>query len=176
MGKIQGFLLYRIYYGETLVYVGRTKQPLQNRIRGHLFAKPIHRKLSIEQVSKIEYARFQTEADMNLYEIYFILKWHPLLNVDDKTRDNLTVELPEVKWELFTTPLWEKWYNEIVQKETDYDRMVRRYREIPEAKHILRGQHRMGVIDEEELKLGLHGLDEERDNLYKKLWGKDRFF
>lgn len=31
---VQGFVLYRIYYGDTLVYIGRTKQPLQNRLRG----------------------------------------------------------------------------------------------------------------------------------------------
>ena len=72
--SIQGFVLYRIFYGEHIVYVGRTKQPLQNRIRGHLFGKPMHRKIDIEQVSRIEYAEFKTEADMNLYEIYFILK------------------------------------------------------------------------------------------------------
>ena len=35
--RVQGFLIYRIWYGNCLVYVGRTKQPLQSRIRGHLF-------------------------------------------------------------------------------------------------------------------------------------------
>lgn len=32
--RVQGFLIYRIWYGNCLVYVGRTKQPLQSRIRG----------------------------------------------------------------------------------------------------------------------------------------------
>lgn len=41
--RVQGFLIYRIWYGDCLVYVGRTKQPLQSRIRGHLFNKPMHR-------------------------------------------------------------------------------------------------------------------------------------
>lgn len=53
--KVQGFLVYRVWYGDTLVYVGRTKQPLQDRIRGHLFQKPMHRTIAIEQVTKIEY-------------------------------------------------------------------------------------------------------------------------
>ena len=110
--KIQGFLVYRIWYGDNLVYIGRTKQPLQNRIRGHLFQKPMHRTISIELVTKIEYAEFETEADMNLYEIYFILKEHPPLNVDDKTRDYPTVDLPPVEWKEFTTPLWAKWQDE----------------------------------------------------------------
>lgn len=106
--KVQGFLVYRVWYGDTLVYVGRTKQPLQDRIRGHLFQKPMHRTIAIEQVTKIEYAEFQTEADMNLYEIYFILKWHPRLNVDDKTRDFPTVDLPPVEWREFSTKLWDQ--------------------------------------------------------------------
>ena len=43
------------------------------------------------------YAEFKTEADMNLYGIYFILKWHPPLDIDDKTCDYPTVELPDVE-------------------------------------------------------------------------------
>lgn len=169
--KVQGFLLYRIYYGDTLVYVGRTKQPLQSRIRGHLFAKPMHRTIAIEQVTKIEYARFKTEADMNLYEIYFILKDKPPLNVDDKTRDALTIELPPVEWRLFTTPLWDKWMAEIQSRETEYDKMKRRYREIPEAKSLLRSMYEMGEIDQTELRRGLQELDKERNILYDKMRG-----
>lgn len=176
MGTVKGFLLYRIYYGDTLVYIGRTKQPLQNRIRGHLFAKPMHRTIAIEQVTKIEYARFQTEADMNLYEIYFILKEKPPLNVDDKARDQLTIELPPVEWKVFTTPLWEKWLAEIQNRETEYDKMKRRYREIPEAKSQLRSMHNMGEIDQVELQRGLMELDIERNVLYDKMHSGERFW
>ena len=101
--KEQRFLLYRIFYGKELVYIGRTKQPLQNRLRGHFFQKPMHRTIDIEMVSRVQYAEFPTEADMNLYEIYFILTRHPPLNVDDKTRDYPTVTLPDVEWK-GTTP------------------------------------------------------------------------
>ena len=89
--RVQGFLIYRIWYGDCLMYVGRTKQPLQSRIRGHPFSKPMHRTVNIEQVTKIEYAELGSEADMNLYEIYYILRLHPPLNVDDKARDDLSV-------------------------------------------------------------------------------------
>lgn len=176
MGAVKGFLLYRIYYGDTLVYIGRTKQPLQSRIRGHLFAKPMHRTIAIEQVTKIEYARFQTEADMNLYEIYFILKDKPPLNVDDKARDKLTIELPPVEWKVFTTPLWEKWMNEIQNRETEYDKMKRRYHEIPEAKSLLRSMYNMGEIDQTELQRGLMELDKERSLLHNKMYGGERFW
>ena len=120
MSKIQGFILYRIWYGDVLVYLGRTKRPLQSRIHGHLFKKPMQRSISINLVTKIEYAEFQTEADMNLYEIYFINLWKPPLNIDDKCKDELTVHLPDVEWQIFTTPLWDKWKREIAAVDKEY--------------------------------------------------------
>ena len=52
----------------------------------------------ISNVSKIEYAEFLSEADMNLYEIYYINLLKPPLNCDDKAKDELTVSLPDVDW------------------------------------------------------------------------------
>lgn len=145
-----GFVLYRIYYGEHIVYLGRTKQPLQNRIRGHLFKKPMHREIFIEQISKIEYATFKSEADMYLYEIYFINLWHPPLNRDDKASDNLTVTLPEVEWNLFETPLWEKWKREIADAERK-DAARRQHKiEVFQRDKEMRSKRRAGLITEEE--------------------------
>ena len=95
---MDNFYLYRFYYKNLIVYIGRTKQKLQNRIRGHLFTKPMHRAIDVSQVSKIEYCVLPTQADMFLYEIYFINKYKPILNVDDKANDNLTVTLEEPEW------------------------------------------------------------------------------
>ena len=77
-----GFTLYRIYYGDCLVYLGRTMQPLQRRIHGHLFKKPMHREIDIHLVSKVEYATFQSQSDMNVYVIFsvpFLFKQQGLL-------------------------------------------------------------------------------------------------
>ncbi len=145
-----GFTLYRIYYGEHIVYLGRTMQPLQTRIRGHLFKKPMHREINIAQVSKIEYASFQSQADMYLYEIYFINLWRPALNKDDKATDALTVSLPEVEWKLFTTPLWEKWRKEIEENDITYQNKRKNEIETFENKQKLRRQWRNGEITEEE--------------------------
>lgn len=109
MSSPKGFILYRIWYGDCLSYLGRTKQPLQSRIRGHMFAHPMHRAIDIHNVTKIEYTQLQTEADMNLYEIYFINLWKPPLNVDDKARDGLTIVLPELEWSEFHPANWDKW-------------------------------------------------------------------
>lgn len=105
----KNFILYKIYYGDNIVYVGRTTQRLQDRIRGHLFKLPMHRVLDIELITKIEYATFKTRADMYLYEVYYINLWKPCLNRDDLAKDYLTVSLPDVVWNIFQTPLWEKW-------------------------------------------------------------------
>lgn len=113
MSSPKGFILYRIWYGNHLVYLGRTKQPLQARIRGHMFARPMHRAIDIHNVTKIEYAQLQTEADMNLYEIYFINLWKPPLNVDDKARDNLTISLPDLEWKEFVPKNWKQWKMEL---------------------------------------------------------------
>ena len=168
--KVQGFILYRIFYGDSIVYVGRTKQPLQDRIRGHLFAKPMHRAININLITKIEYSSFTTEADMNLYEIYFILKWHPQFNVDDKTRDYPTVELPDVKWTEFRTPLWDKWLDDLENKANITDKARRRcYREIPQELCTLRSLRRIGEIDDDEYYKRKEILEEEERTLGKYL-------
>ena len=168
--KVQGFLVYRVWYGDTLAYVGRTKQPLQDRIRGHLFQRPMHRTIAIEQVTKIEYAEFTTEADMNLYEIYFILKDHPPLNVDDKTRDFPTVSLPPVEWKEFRTGLWEKWADELRRKAGERGKMMVRYRQIPEDIRIARSAYRMGEISEDEFCKKRTALEAELNMLKEAIW------
>ncbi len=153
MGKpanFGGFTLYRIYYGDCIVYLGRTMQPLKNRIRGHLFKKPMHRAINIEQVSKIEYATFKSEADMYLYEIYFINLWHPALNRDDKASDTLTVTLPEVNWMPFSTNLWEKWRREIAAADAADKERRRRENEAFEKDCEMRRKRRNGEITEAE--------------------------
>lgn len=113
--------LYKIYYGKELVYFGRTHQDLQDRIRAHMFnsqekASRI-KKLDISLVSKIEKTECQTEADMYLYEIYYINKYKPRFNTDDKSPEILTVSLPELKFEEWTSPLWESWKDKIKESE-----------------------------------------------------------
>lgn len=168
--KEQKYIVYRIYYGDCLAYVGRTKQPLQNRIRGHLFHKPMHRTIDIERVTKIEYAEFNSEADMNLYEIYFILKLHPPLNVDDKARDDLSVSLPEVEWREFATHLWKGWRQEIRRQDSEIDRLRKRFCEIPQEMAILRGLRRTGEVTEFEFGEKLDALVKESDAVRKALY------
>jgi len=112
--------LYKIFYGNQLVYIGRTNQSLMSRIRGHVMNKPMHRIIALNCISKIEYHEFDSEADMFLYEIYYILLHKPPLNVDDKSKDLLTVKLPPVDFKELDmhNPLFQKWKKEIENKDS----------------------------------------------------------
>ena len=111
------FCLYKIYSDNCLLYVGRTKQPLQQRLHGHFFKKPMLREINIECVTKIEYALLPTEADLNLMEIYYINKLKPPLNRDDKAPDQLTIELPELEFQEYEYKLMDKWRKEIHERD-----------------------------------------------------------
>ena len=79
----------------------------------HVFNKPMHKIIDINNVTKIEYTMLSTEADMNLYEIYYINLYKPPLNVNDKAKDNLTIALPELKWKEFVPSNWDKWKEQL---------------------------------------------------------------
>ena len=78
MSKIQGFILYRIWYGDVLVYLGRTKQPLQSRIHGHLFKTPLWDKWKreIAAVDKEYQMRRQEKAAKLEMDRIMRRKWH----------------------------------------------------------------------------------------------------
>ena len=107
--------LYKIYYKHLLgdpVYIGRTKNNLTQRLRHHFFKHPFQKVVEVDAVSHIEYAEFATVADMFVAEIILINQIKPVLNVDDKAPDELTikVDLSELEWKLWDKPhLLEKW-------------------------------------------------------------------
>lgn len=107
---------------------------------------------------------------MNLYEIYYILRLHPPLNVDDKARDDLSVTLPELEWKEFTTPLWEGWRQEIAKQDSRIDHLRKRYAEIPQEISILRGLRKTGEITEYEFEERFSALKEESVEVSEELW------
>ena len=54
MESPKGYILYKIYYDNTLVYLGRTKQPLLNRIKTHCFKDPTVRSIEVDKINKID--------------------------------------------------------------------------------------------------------------------------
>ncbi len=164
--------LYKIYYGDTLVYLGRTNQPLQTRLRGHFFKKPMHRLLDLTLVSKVEYAEFQSIADMYLYEIYYINRLKPSLNVDDRARDELSVTLPDVEFVRYDFPLQEKWKCEIAKQNDEFKVLRDEYVEIPQRISVLRRQKRDGEITEDEYWAEKDKLSSREKELRKALYDR----
>lgn len=109
--QAMNYILYKIYYGDELVYIGRTKQDLIDRLRFHFFGKPMVKKLDILKTTRIEYTLMRSEADMFLMEIYLICKYHPDINKDDKPHDDISPEfyLPEPRFYVYENSLIDKW-------------------------------------------------------------------
>ena len=110
----------------------------------------MHRTIFIDQVTKIEYAEFQSEADMNVYEIYFINLYKPPLNCDDKAKDGLHIQLPEVEWKVFTTHLWDKWKSELRKSDEMYKLQQQEKSAMLELKRLMRRKAAKGEISENE--------------------------
>lgn len=153
--KQQTFLIYRIYNANGIFYVGRTSQPLKTRMRQHMAyanngCEIPH--IDPKDVKRIEFAICASEADMYLYEIYYINKFHPQMNIDTKASDFLTVQLPELKWHgyQFYRELkeWEMLYanyemDEKInsQKMTHLERLIAEYDKKYTAGLITREEH-----------------------------------
>lgn len=154
MNKEKTYKVYKIYYDDELVYIGRTKQPLQDRMRNHFFKKPMIRELNINKVSKIEYAEVVSEADMFVYELYYICLFKPPINKGEKPCDNLSLILPPLTFHSWTTPLWDKWKKEINEKDVDYMRKKHKKEKmeekIREKKREALDKYKIGEISDNE--------------------------
>ena len=110
----------------------------------------MQREIDIELVTRIGYAEFESEADMFLYEVYYINKLKPSLNCDDKARDELTVDLPYVEFVQYDCKLMEKWKTKINEDDREYERK-RKERIDNEVKlRELRKRKSKGEVSEEE--------------------------
>ena len=96
---------------DKVIYIGRTKQPLQNRLRGHFFGHPMHRKVDVSEVTRVDYAEFETVANMYVVEVLLINIYKPILNHDDKSLDEMTLPITlDIDWrEWVNDKLANKW-------------------------------------------------------------------
>ena len=160
---------YFIYDNDgELVYVGKSNSNLyersctsaQERTKGNF--------------SKIELYSMPTQADTNIYEMYFIAKYNPKFNSDSRCIDNPTFELPKLKSKytlerigtepfdveqidaqpkyILTTEYWkepEKYYLQIGEK---YNW---------EAFHKFHSQNKEGIINVDEFRARVQELQSE---------------
>lgn len=107
------FILYRIWYGNLIAYVGQTIQTLEKRTRQHFL---YDNDLDLQAVTKIEYAILKSQADLNVYEIYFMNKYKSFENRNGYANDKLSINLPELEWLLFDQKILEKIKNTTTKK------------------------------------------------------------
>lgn len=129
-------LLYKIYSENGLIYIGRTKYPLENKLREHFFKTPSTKAINIECITKIEYSVFHTEADALLYEDYYINLLKPPLNHDRKSKEPLSISLPETMWYPFESKRIDEWKDEISENNLqDKNRELLQKTLVKERKH-----------------------------------------
>ena len=86
-------------YNET-IYVGYTGQTMAQRMNQH-FNKGHLPKECYQEVAKIECIKWATKSDAQIMEVYYINKYKPKYNKQDKRLDQLTLVLEEKEWKTY---------------------------------------------------------------------------
>ena len=106
------FYVYRFLDNEkNIIYVGKTKQDLEQRFNGHSHLPDACYSLTHE----IEYIECKTESDMSIKEIYYINKYRHdgvFFNVLDTTEVPVSVEFEDI-WKQYVGPLGPHFHNSI---------------------------------------------------------------
>ena len=82
------------------IYVGYTGQTMAQRMNQH-FTKGHLPKECYREVAKIEYIKWATKSDAQIMEVYYINKYKPKYNKQDKRLDQLTLVLEEKEWKTY---------------------------------------------------------------------------
>ena len=160
---------YFIYDNDgELVYVGKSNSNLyersctsaQERTKGNF--------------SKIELYSMPTQADTNIYEMYFIAKYNPKFNSDSRCMDNPTFELPKLKpkytLERVGTDLFDVEQIDVRPKyisSTEYWKEPEKYylqigeKYNWEAFHKFHSQNKEGIINVDEFRIRVQELQSE---------------
>ena len=85
---------------DNTIYIGYTGQKMSERINQH-FTKGHLPKECYKSVAKIEYIKWKTKSDAQVMETYFICKYKPKYNKQNKRNDALTIQLEEKEWKTY---------------------------------------------------------------------------
>lgn len=133
--ELRNYTLYKIYSEYGIVFIGHAKENLMLSLRDHFFNAPFTRKINIDYVTKIECVNFSSEADLLIYETYYINKLKPALNWEQKAADEVHINLPELDFKEYTCPLMDSWKNEIY-KERAVDKDYQKRKEEVEKEYL----------------------------------------
>lgn len=150
MGNEKQFIIYKIYYGDILTYIGQTAQQIDRRLHKHFFAASHIRKIDPRAVTKVEVANCVTRADMNVYEKYYIELLKPSLNCLEKDTDLLTIRLPDLNFFPVDIPLMAKWRARIADRENEESLQKKANHERFLALQELKRRRRCGEVSEDD--------------------------
>jgi len=85
---------------DNTIYVGYTGQTMAQRMNQH-FNKGHLPKECYREVAKIECIKWATKSDAQIMEVYYINKYKPKYNKQDKRLDQLTLVLEEKEWKTY---------------------------------------------------------------------------
>ena len=97
---MEKYYIYKYYINDELIYIGRTNNIL-SRHKAHLQKSDPHQ-IDFQKATDIYVAEFSSDADMMIYEKYYITKYHPRCNTVDMKWSMPTIELPEPIWHIYT--------------------------------------------------------------------------
>ena len=84
-------IIYRYFNKHNeVIYVGLTARPLNKRVKEH------QAELLQTETDHIDFAEVKSEADMRMYELYYINKYRPKYNKRDLYFDGHNLQLPEL--------------------------------------------------------------------------------
>ena len=103
-GRDKMYYIYRYIEQNRVIYVGKTKRDLRERIEEH---KSDRKFMSHLAASKIEYFTVPTQVEMDIAEKYYINKYRPMLNIVDMDNATFPYQL-DYRWNDYTTYVPEK--------------------------------------------------------------------
>ena len=89
-------------YDDQIIYVGKTGN-IWKRMANH-FTKGHLPDACYDQVHHIEYAKVGSQFNAEIYETYYIERYHPKFNTDKKYKEDtkdLALDFPKPEWKPF---------------------------------------------------------------------------
>ena len=156
MDEDKKYTVYRVYYGDRVVYVGRTSQDISRFVNSMIMGKS---KLDIDRITDIDSHEFVNDADSRLYCLYETVRLKPELNIDVANDDPL-VSLPDIGW----VSIWAngKDYARIASERQSHVRKLEsRLKELQKFYAEFEGRYKSGNISLEDYVLFNNALNAE---------------
>lgn len=92
--------IYKYVWHNNVIYVGKSQTDIEKRIQAHSREDKFQKYLADADVY---YCLLPNESTTSIYELYYINKYKPILNVSEKyDSDIVGIQVDEAAWELYS--------------------------------------------------------------------------